>query len=219
MSKQFVFDQVNQLEALCAETCRWLWDNPEVGGQEKQSADHMRNILSKEGFVIVNEEKMEHAFYAEYGSGKMGGWILNTISDPWKIQCPTCMRRFPSNDFGEFYKTGLDEHGFWHYEQAKANGSHLLVNTEYPEKDEHIDKNGVLQNEGVHGWGVDDGYGYKSGKTYETSYGMWDETWTFIPYYNAWGVWGEPTKASAEKGEKIMKKCADRIVEFINNFY
>ena len=70
MSKQFVFDQVNQLEALCAETCRWLWDNPEVGGQEKQSADHMRNILSKEGFVIVNEEKMEHAFYAEYGSGK-----------------------------------------------------------------------------------------------------------------------------------------------------
>lgn len=70
MSKQFVFDQVNQLEALCAETCRWLWDNPEVGGQEKQSADHMRNILSEEGFVIVNEEKMEHAFYAEYGSGK-----------------------------------------------------------------------------------------------------------------------------------------------------
>lgn len=69
MSKQFVFDSVNELESLCAATCRSLWENPEVGGQEKQSADLMRSILSKEGFVIVNEEKMEHAFYAEYGSG------------------------------------------------------------------------------------------------------------------------------------------------------
>ena len=33
------------------------------------------------------------------------------------------------------------------------------------------------------------------------------------------GVVGDPTVATAEKGEKIMKKCADRIVEFINNFY
>ena len=64
MSKQFVFDQVNQLETLCTESCRWLWENPEVGGQEKQSADYMRNILSKEGFVIVNEEKMEGMIYA-----------------------------------------------------------------------------------------------------------------------------------------------------------
>ncbi|MBQ8598844.1 MAG: amidohydrolase [Oscillospiraceae bacterium] len=69
MSKQFVFDKVNELEALCTETCRYLWDNPEVGGTEVKSAAHLREILSKEGFVIVNEEKMEHAFYAEYGSG------------------------------------------------------------------------------------------------------------------------------------------------------
>ena len=33
------------------------------------------------------------------------------------------------------------------------------------------------------------------------------------------GVVGDPTVATAEKGEKIMKKCAERIVEFINNFY
>ena len=70
MSKQYVFDSVNELGSLCADTCRSLWENPELGGQEKQSADLMRSILSKEGFVIVNEEKMEHAFYAEYGSGR-----------------------------------------------------------------------------------------------------------------------------------------------------
>ena len=69
MSKQTVFNKVNELEALCAETCKFLWDNPEVGGTEKVSADHLRKVLSDEGFVIVNEEKMEHAFYAEYGSG------------------------------------------------------------------------------------------------------------------------------------------------------
>ncbi|MBQ3054809.1 MAG: Ig-like domain-containing protein, partial [Oscillospiraceae bacterium] len=122
-------------------------------------------------------------------SGDTYPYKIDIVNYPWKIQCPTCLRRFPSNDFGEFYKTGLDEHGFWSYEKAKANGSHLLVNTMYPEKDEHIDKNGVLQNEGVHGWGVDDGYGYKTGKKYDTAYGEWDETWTFIAYYNAWGIW------------------------------
>ncbi len=69
MTKQFVYDTVNQLEDLCSESCRYLWENPEVGGQEKKSAAYLREVLRKEGFVIVNEEKMEHAFYAEYGSG------------------------------------------------------------------------------------------------------------------------------------------------------
>lgn len=69
MSKQFVFETVNELEALCAQSCKYLWDNPEVGGTETKSAAYLRELLSKEGFVIVNEEKMEHAFYAEYGSG------------------------------------------------------------------------------------------------------------------------------------------------------
>ncbi|MBQ3054853.1 MAG: Ig-like domain-containing protein, partial [Oscillospiraceae bacterium] len=123
-------------------------------------------------------------------TGETYAYKTDNVNYPWKIQCPACMRRFPSNDFGTFYKTGLDEHGIWSYEKAKANGSHLLVNTMYPEMDEHIDKNGVLQNEGVHGWGVDDGYGYKTGKKYDTSYGEWDETWTFIACYNVWGVWG-----------------------------
>lgn len=69
MSKQFIYDQVDRLESLCRESCQYLWDNPEIGGEEKKSADYMRKIFSREGFVIVNEEKMEHAFYAEYGNG------------------------------------------------------------------------------------------------------------------------------------------------------
>ena len=114
-------------------------------------------------------------------------WLFDNENYPFKIQCPECMRRFPTNDFKAFYDTGIDENGNWSYELAKQNGSHLLVNTQYPEMDEHIDKNGVLQNEGVHNWGVDDGYGYKTGRQFTTSYGVWDETYTWIAYWNHWG--------------------------------
>lgn len=69
MVKQSVYNIVNDLEGLCRESCGYLWEHPEVGGTEKASADYMRKLLSEEGFVIVNEERMEHAFYAEYGSG------------------------------------------------------------------------------------------------------------------------------------------------------
>lgn len=78
-------------------------------------------------------------------------WIINPLSDPWKIKCPDCKRRFPSNDFGSFYKTGLDENGNWRYDTSKLNGRQYLKNLLYPEKGE--------------GWGVDDGYGYRTGET------------------------------------------------------
>ena len=70
MSKQTVFDKVNALESLCGSSCQFLWDNPEVGGTEEKSANYMRKLLKDEGFAIVNEEKLPHAFYAEFGSGR-----------------------------------------------------------------------------------------------------------------------------------------------------
>lgn len=69
MTKQLIYDSVNDLAPLCQEICRRLWENPETGGNEKQSADYLREILKNEGFTIVNEERLPHAFYAEYGSG------------------------------------------------------------------------------------------------------------------------------------------------------
>ncbi len=67
--KKHVYQEVEKLADLCKSTCTFLWDNPEVGGTESKSAEYMRNLLRSEGFAIVNEEKLEHAFYAEYGSG------------------------------------------------------------------------------------------------------------------------------------------------------
>ena len=70
MTKKEMLEQMSGLEQFCTDVCERLWNNPETGGTEKESADYLRNVLSNEGFVIVNEEKLPHAFYAEYGSGK-----------------------------------------------------------------------------------------------------------------------------------------------------
>lgn len=69
MIKQVIYDEVLNLKEQCEEICRTLWNKPEVGGEEKESANYIRGILEREGFVIVNEPHLEHAFYAEYGSG------------------------------------------------------------------------------------------------------------------------------------------------------
>ena len=70
MTKKEVHQIVKSLDSLCQDSCQKLWNHPEVGGEEKESADYFRKLLSEEGFVIVNEEQLKHAFYAEYGSGK-----------------------------------------------------------------------------------------------------------------------------------------------------
>lgn len=46
-----------------------IWNNPELPGEEKEAANLYRRVLTDNGFKIVNTPGMEHAFYAEYGSG------------------------------------------------------------------------------------------------------------------------------------------------------
>ena len=70
MEKKLVFQEVQDLEALCQEVSRFIWSHPELGGNEKKSANYIRQCLNDEGFKIVNNDKIEHAFYAEYGTGK-----------------------------------------------------------------------------------------------------------------------------------------------------
>ncbi len=88
-----------------------------------------------------------------YGASGVGGWNIDPIDHPWKVQCKDCLRWFPSNDFGSFYELGLDENGVFDYDKAWAENEKLiasghsgyLVNELYPEMGE--------------GWGVDDGWG------------------------------------------------------------
>ena len=69
MIKQEVYDEVQSLVPLGRKICRHIWSNPEVSGQEKASAEYYRKVLAKEGFHIVNNDRLPNAFYAEYGSG------------------------------------------------------------------------------------------------------------------------------------------------------
>jgi len=108
----------------------------------------------------------------------------DALRDPWKITCPACGMRFPSNDFESYYKSGLDENGVFH--RKNADGKYL-VNVLYPEKGEK--------------WGVDDG----------TSYVHTDgEKYFFIAYYAHWALWGDDmfySKGALEKG--LITKLAD----------
>lgn len=103
-----------------------------------------------------------------YGTG---AWIAASDGS-WKVQCPACRRKFPSNDFGKFYKSGLDENCNFRYELAKQKGQEYLKNVLYPEKGE--------------GWGVDDGFGFKTGKIYGNNV---EQKKTYIAYYNECALW------------------------------
>ncbi|HBN84842.1 MAG TPA: hypothetical protein DDZ89_13475, partial [Clostridiales bacterium] len=96
---------------------------------------------------------------------KFGNYPYNAnhFNAPWKLECPNCRMRFPTNDFAAYYKSGLDQNH--NFDPDLADKS-LLVNTLYPEKGEK--------------WGVDDGYGYtdEDGNHY-----------TFVAYYNHWHLW------------------------------
>ena len=70
MIKQDVYDEVQGLEPLCQEICHTLWNHPELSGNERESANYLRKLLSEEGFTIENNEHLEHAFIAQYGEGK-----------------------------------------------------------------------------------------------------------------------------------------------------
>ncbi|RKN84289.1 OmpL47-type beta-barrel domain-containing protein [Paenibacillus ginsengarvi] len=85
------------------------------------------------------------------------------LNDPWKIVDPSSGYKFPTNDFGAYYRSGLDEHGIF---QPKLADRSLLVNTLYPEKGPT--------------WGVDDGFGWMNEN---------GDRYTFVAYYTHWFLW------------------------------
>jgi hypothetical protein len=99
-------------------------------------------------------------------------WIIDPFNDPWKIKCPNCGSRFPSNDFEKFYLSGIDENGRWNICLAKEKGGEYLKNELYPDLGDHAF--------------TDDGFGYYSGKTLV---GDVPEIKPFIAYYNYFGLW------------------------------
>ena len=84
---------------------------------------------------------------------------------PWKLTCPSCKSVFPTNDFGKYYKSAIDEHGLFNPDKGDRS---LLFNADHPDPDDPL-----------HKFGVDDGFGYidQNGRAHR-----------YIGYYT-WKYW------------------------------
>lgn len=154
--------------------------------------------------------------YIPSHGGDVYGWKTDPINNPWKVQCPGCRRLFPSNDFEKYYELGLDANGV--FDRERANAAHIelwggldnvgyLKNDRYPEMDEYVDDAGVVKNHGVHGWGVDDGWGYtaKNAKTGT------EEHHYYVAFYIHQAIWDGP--------DTMKKNAVPTVLEDLKNAY
>ncbi|MBQ9986372.1 MAG: S-layer homology domain-containing protein [Oscillospiraceae bacterium] len=150
---------------------------------------------------------------SEYGSY---AWVHDALRNPWKIQCPDCKNLFPTNDFGSFYKLGLNEYGEFSRERALEEhaklfgdpnaevgsdayygyGKGYLKNNLYDNLENVSTINGgkgLRPGETTETWGVDDGFGYvpkmPDGTPYSYNDGKDIERHSYIAEYLHWGVW------------------------------
>ena len=121
---------------------------------------------------------------------------------PWKLTCPSCKSVFPTNDFGKFYESALDERGQF---DASKGDKKLLFNTAHPDPSDPL-----------HKYGVDDGYGFidKNGRAHR-----------FIGYY-VWKKWdyiSDGLAALADAylytGDKMYARKAAIILDRIADVY
>ena len=121
---------------------------------------------------------------------------------PWKLTCPSCKSVFPTNDFGKFYASALDDSG--QFNVSKGDKS-LLFNTAHPDPSDPL-----------HKYGVDDGYGYldQNGRAHR-----------FIGYY-VWKKWDYISKGLADlaevylyTGDKMYARKAAIILDRIADVY
>lgn len=107
---------------------------------------------------------------------KGGLWGTNLIAEPWKVACPKCKSRFPSNDFALLYKRGLNEKGQYdralaikkNAEAVEVGEKDALINELFPDKDK--------------GWMVDDGFGWSPA---DGTYGTLElSKWAPVAYYH-----------------------------------
>jgi len=120
--------------------------------------------------------------------------------EPWKLTCPSCGAVFPTNDFGKYYKSAIDEKGL--FNPAKGDKS-LLFNTAHPDP-----------NDPLHKYGVDDGYGYIDQNGHIHRY-IGYYTWKYWEYLmNGLGVLADGylytgDKRYAHKAAILLDRIAD----------
>lgn len=130
------------------------------------------------------------------------GWIIEPLADPWKVKCPICGSRFPSNDFGSYYQLGLDRKGFFSRERARQRhmelfggleGTGFLKNELYPEKDA--------------AWGVDDGFGCQ--RDFDRGHGYYTALYLHTVLYGNGSKLGGPIPDALETFRDAFLYTAD----------
>ncbi len=154
------------------------------------AAQQQRAIKATQQYVEMTDEQLWRMVPSQYvprncgvhntaGCPNCGDEILNVKEPqmymryaydsqerPWKLTCKNCGTAFPSNDFGAFYRSGLDERGEFDPERADPS---LLHHPDHPDPNDPDHKK----------W-VDDGFGLQSE----------GETLTIIAHYTYW-LWRE----------------------------
>ncbi len=131
-----------------------------VPGQELPRSIHVYNVLGTDKMPLCPKCGRGIVPFGNYP------WKCDALARPWKIECPNCHEVFPKNDFGAYYLSALDEHGF--FRKGKGN-QRLLFNTEHPDASDLL-----------HTYAVDDGYGWQQ---------PGGERWDFVAVYTQWGLW------------------------------
>ncbi len=106
MIKQDIYDETQGLYSLFEKSARQLWNNPELSGKEKNSADFLRGILAEEGFKIINSSVLEHAFYGEYGKGAPVIAILGEYDALPELSQQVCAEKMPVEEGGAGHGCG-----------------------------------------------------------------------------------------------------------------
>ncbi|MBQ2741523.1 MAG: Ig-like domain-containing protein, partial [Oscillospiraceae bacterium] len=151
--------------------------------------------------------------YGEYGNYP---FVVSPLTRPWKVQCPDCKRLFPSNDFESFYELGKNDNNVFDFELAHKRHHELVFHKEgeectcvaptekytkewydyygygvaggflcndlYKEVGEDL---GVPEEE-ISRWGVDSGWGYRTGKVHENGV---EDVHTYVAFYNHHAFW------------------------------
>jgi len=134
---------------------------------------------------------------------QMYDWKIDARKNPWKVKCPNCNEYFPKNDFYTYYKSGLDEKGW--FSQKHANRA-LLFNTEHP-----------ATSDPLHMFGVDDGEGYVAD----------GHRWRFIGAYEIYGQFKQLIRNGAQSlarayvltGDETYAHQAGVLLDRLADFY
>lgn len=104
---------------------------------------------------------------------RIGGnypWKVETLESPWKIICPACSRKFPTNDFAKFYELGRTQENGGDFNRIDALNAHreMLIEKKLLSKEAL-----ALTDPGEDGsatWKLYYGYGVKGGYLHNDLY-------------------------------------------------